>query len=239
MTRAGRILAWDGCINVRDLGGLPLSSGGETAYAVLVRADSLGGLSATGRQALREHGVSLVVDLRAEYECADDAAEPLPVCVRREPMDPRAEPVAWEWPSMRDAYLALLHRFRRELARTLTAFGEASGPVAVHCASGRDRTGLVCGMALWLAGVEPGAIGADHALSDESLASRNDAWFASAPDESERARRRRIATPAGHTLAGVLAEVEHREGIHAFLLDAGADPTALKRLTMRIRGEPA
>ena len=36
----GRVLRWDGCVNVRDLGGLPLAGGGETAYRVVVRADS-------------------------------------------------------------------------------------------------------------------------------------------------------------------------------------------------------
>lgn len=40
-----RILRWDGCVNVRDLGGLPLEGGGETAYRVVVRADWLPGLS--------------------------------------------------------------------------------------------------------------------------------------------------------------------------------------------------
>ena len=49
-----RGLRWDGCVNVRDLGGLPLAGGGgETAYRVIVRADWLPGLSDKGREALR------------------------------------------------------------------------------------------------------------------------------------------------------------------------------------------
>ena len=43
-----RVLRWDGCVNVRDLGGLPLADGGETAYRVVVRADWLPGLSEAG-----------------------------------------------------------------------------------------------------------------------------------------------------------------------------------------------
>jgi protein-tyrosine phosphatase len=107
----------------------------------------------------------------------------------------------------------------------------------VHCASGRDRTGIACGMALWLAGVEPDAIAADHALSDESLAPYNKVWFASAADERERARRRRIAAPAGRTLADVLEEVEQQEGIRPLLLRAGADAAALDWLVAGLRGE--
>ncbi len=43
-----RQLSWDGCHNVRDLGGLPLAAGGETRYRAVVRADSLGRLSEAG-----------------------------------------------------------------------------------------------------------------------------------------------------------------------------------------------
>jgi protein-tyrosine phosphatase len=228
------VLRWDGCVNVRDLGGLPIAGGGETAYRVVVRADWLPGLSDAGRQALVDYGVSLVVDLRAER---DRDELPLPVPVQSEPMDPRLVPAAWDWPSMREAYLGLADRFRGELARALTALGSAEPPAVVHCAGGRDRTGIACGMALWLAGVDPDTIAADHALSDESWAPFNAEWLAEAPDEPERERRRRISRPAGRTLAEVLEEIERREGIRQFLLGAGADGAALDRLVARLRGE--
>jgi protein-tyrosine phosphatase len=236
--RPERILRWDGCVNVRDLGGLPLAGGGETAHRVVVRADWLPGLTRAGRQALLDYGVSLVVDLRPDREHEDDGLDPLPVPVVRQAMDPRVLPVAWEWPSMKEAYLELADRFRGELARALSLLGGAEPPAAIHCAGGRDRTGIACGMALWLAGVEPDAIAADHALSDESWAPHNAAWLAQAPDETERERRQRVLRPAGRTLAEVLEEIEHTEGIRELLLGAGADEAALDRLVARLRGEP-
>lgn len=138
---------------------------------------------------------------------------------------------------MRDAYLALADHYRTELAQALTLLGDADPPAAIHCAGGRDRTGIACGMALWLAGVEPDVIAADHALSDESWAPHNEGWLAEAPDDEERERRRRIIQPAGRTLADVLAEIEEREGIRNRLLAAGADQAALDRLVARLRGE--
>jgi protein-tyrosine phosphatase len=231
-----RVLRWDGCVNVRDLGGLPLGGGAETAYRVVVRADSLPGLTDFGRQALVDYGVSLVVDLRGEHE-EDDIPDTVPVSVLKTPMNPRGLQAAWNWPSMREAYLELADHYRGQLARALTALGAAEPPAAIHCAGGRDRTGIACGMALWLAGVEPDVIAADHALSDESWAPYNDEWVSEAPDEEERERRRRVLRPAGRTLAEVLEEIEAREGIRNRLLAARAEPAALDRLVARLRGE--
>ena len=204
---------------------------------MVVRADWLPGLSDEGRRALVEYGVSLVVDLRPEREREDDGIDPLPVPVARQAMDPRPLPAAWDWPSMREAYLALADHYRAELAQALTLLGRAEPPAAIHCAGGRDRTGIACGMALWLAGVEPDTIAADHALSDENWAPHNEDWLAAAPDERERKRRLRILEPPGRTLAEVLEEIEARDGIRARLLGAGADESALDRLIARLRGE--
>ena len=122
-------------------------------------------------------------------------------------------------------------------AKTGIAKTTAEPPAAIHCAGGRDRTGIACGMALWLAGVEPDMIAADHGLSDASWEPYNDGWLAEAPDEGERERRRRILAPAGRTLAEVLEEIERREGVRDLLLGAGADEAALDRLVARLRGE--
>jgi protein-tyrosine phosphatase len=204
---------------------------------VVVRADWLPGLSEAGRQALVDYGVSLVVDLRPEREHENGGVNPLPVPVVRQAMDPRPVPDAWDWPSMREAYLALADHYRAELAQALTLLGDAEPPAAIHCAGGRDRTGIACGMALWLAGAEPDAIAADHALSDESWAPHNQDWLAQAADELERERRLRVVQPAGRTLVDVLGEIEQREGIRSLLLGAGADEVALDRLVARLRGE--
>jgi protein-tyrosine phosphatase len=67
-----RALQWEGCANVRDLGGVPLARGGETRYGVLVRADNVRRLTETGWSDLYEHGVRRIVDLRWREELAND-----------------------------------------------------------------------------------------------------------------------------------------------------------------------
>jgi protein-tyrosine phosphatase len=232
-----RVLRWDGCVNVRDLGGLPLADGGETAYRIVVRADALPWLTEAGRHALVSYGVSLVVNLRPQREDDENPTDALPVRVVRLAMDPRPVAAAWDWPTMREAYLGLADHYRAELAQALTLLGDADPPAAIHCAGGRDRTGIACGMALWLAGVEPDVIATDHALSDENLAVRSSDWLAQATSEEELERRRRVIQPPGRTLAEVLEEIEATEGIRARLLSAGADEAALDRLVARLRGE--
>ena len=43
-----RTLLWDGCCNIRDLGGLPTADGGETRFRAVVRADNVRLLSNEG-----------------------------------------------------------------------------------------------------------------------------------------------------------------------------------------------
>ena len=64
-----RHLSWDGCINVRDLGGL-----GRIRRRSLVRADALQHLTAKGWRALERHGIRTVIDLRNPDEIGEDAA---------------------------------------------------------------------------------------------------------------------------------------------------------------------
>ena len=66
-------LAWEGCLNVRDLGGLPTEDGRRTRAARCrpLRQRSRGCTDA-GWRALAEHGVTRIVDLRWPEELAED-----------------------------------------------------------------------------------------------------------------------------------------------------------------------
>lgn len=231
-----RVLVWDGCVNVRDLGGLPIEGGGETRYGVIVRADSIRGLTERGWAALAECGVRSAVDLRADEEVAEDPAGDAPIPVRRIPITPwEIAELAHDWPSMRVGYLALLEHFRMQFADAVSALATAEGPVVIHCQGGRDRTGLVVALALHLVGVDAETIALDHARSDENWGPFLDAWFAEAPTEAERERRRRIAQPAGRTMVDILAEVDGRYGgPRRYLLDSGASSSDLDNLVLRL-----
>lgn len=56
------------------------------------------------------------------------------------------------------SWAANLRFYPNKITRVLTAVVEAKGPVLVHCAGGRDRTGMICSMLLVLAGVTSEAV---------------------------------------------------------------------------------
>jgi hypothetical protein len=222
-----RGLVWDGCVNVRDLGGLPLEGGGETRFGVVVRADSIAGLTESGWQALEDYGVRAAIDLRGEHEFERTPARTIPLT--RIPITPFSGP-GWEWPSMLEAYLAVLEEFRPQFTTVVDALAAADPPALVHCQGGRDRTGLAVALILDAAGVVRTAIAEDHALSDASWAPHNPAWFEEATEPEEQARRRRVAAPAGETMVEVLAEVDRRYGGPAAYLGTESLDTVVLRL---------
>ncbi len=214
------------------MGGLPLEGGGDTAFGVVVRADSIRSLTDDGWRALVDYGVRKAVDLRSDWDSANDPPADIPIDIVRIPVYSNDVPVVAEWPSMQEAYAGLLGHFQTEFASAVAEIARSDGPVVVHCLVGRDRTGLVCGLMLRLVGVDLETIAADHALSDVYLEPWWQPWHDSAPDEETRRRRMRVTTMPEHAMADVLADVDPR----AYLVAGGATEEDLDTLVVRLRG---
>ena len=172
-----RDLDWDGCRNVRDLGGLPTADGGRIRPGALVRADSLQCLTARGWAALEAHGVRTVIDLRNDDEVGEDEApRPPGVTTVHFPLDGVEDTDFWDvWMHRPEFgtphyYRPWLKRFPERAAHVLEAIARAQpGGVVVHCVGGKDRTGLVTMLVLALAGVPPELAAEDYALSGERI----------------------------------------------------------------------
>lgn len=239
-----RELRWDGCLNVRDLGGHPTRDGRETCFGAVVRADSLFQLTAEGWRALVAYGIRTIVDLREDQERSDDAPRDGQVELVHAPFresDEKSARIEREFADLddrADVYRVFLRHFAGGVAVSLRAVASAApGGVAVHCVGGKDRTGLLAAFMLHLAGVDHEAIAADYAVSEERLRPREAEWLAEAQTEEERdIIRRRSRTPA-EAMLRVFADLEREYGsVEGYLRFAGAAESDFERVRRRLLG---
>lgn len=242
-----RHLAWDGCANVRDLGGHPTEGGGRTAFGAVVRADSVRRLTTAGWQQLVDYGIERIVDLRFRDELEADPAAEIPVEVVHVPVLP--DPASADWPEIdaigaaapddvaatRAVYLEFLDRYPAGFAQAISAVSAApTGGVLVHCLAGKDRTGLVSALLLRVAGVSAADVAADYALSEGNLAPLWQPWFDAAADELDRRRRLRMAATPAEAMESVLEELGQRGGEEEYLRNAGVTDDELHAVRTRL-----
>ena len=199
--------AWEGCLNGRDVGGLPASNGRRIRFGALLRSDSHSRLTAGGIAAVRAAGIGRILDLRwareTELEPSPFAGDPM---YRNEPL---IAELAEQGTTMPDAYRFLLDDNQRRIAEVFVRLGDAPpGPLAVHCSAGRDRAGVLVALALSVADVPPASIAADYARTDGC---------------------------SGDTILRTLNHLDTRHGgARAYLLTGGVTPAQLEQVRNRL-----
>lgn len=177
-------LELEGAVNVRDVGGLTTTDGRTTRPRALLRADNLQDLTAADVAALEAWGVRTVVDLRHPAEVEAHGPTPLSGRVTHREVSlipqvpdgeaaqaavPSREHRAGEHPThMEGFYLGYVEDAPDGIAEALRLIAD-DGPVLVHCAAGKDRTGVVVALALLLAGVTREEVVADYVRSAERI----------------------------------------------------------------------
>ena len=141
---------------------------------MLLRADNLQDLTPRDVSLLlQQRGVARVVDLRTGEEVSLEGPGPLVgrVDIRHRSLHPeagaRTDVVIT---SEADFYLGYLHDRPDSVVGALEDVASGSGAVLIHCAAGKDRTGVVVAMALAAAGVERDAIVADYVATGSRIA---------------------------------------------------------------------
>jgi protein-tyrosine phosphatase len=216
-----RRLNWEGCANVRDLGGLRTEDGRETVWGAVARGDTPDNLTPAGWDALIAHGVRTIVDLRNDDERTADAIRPAEIATVHVPLDGVEDTEFWaEWgtgPQFGTPlyYRPHLDRFPERNARAIAAVAQAEpGGVLIHCVGGTDRAGQIAMLLLALVGVAPEEIAADYVLSGddqaEFLASRG--------------------TSSTEVILSTLAEID----VEAYLLASGVRASELAAVRDRM-----
>jgi protein tyrosine/serine phosphatase len=184
-----RVLAWDGCMNVRDLGGLSTCDGRMTRWGAMVRSDTPARLTEAGWSTLYEYGIRTIITLRTHGMVEDELnvtprypdLEMVQLAIEditdQEFLQRWAASNLWGTPLyFKDA----LRRWPERHAAVISAIAQAQpGGVLFHCIRGNDRTGIITLLLLALVGVSPDDIIADYEISrpdperDELLAREN------------------------------------------------------------------
>jgi protein-tyrosine phosphatase len=233
-----RHLDWDGCFNVRDLGGLRTADGLETQMGRLVRADAVDGLTAAGWAAAARYGVRTIIDLRNDDEVsADTASRPDGIATVRLPLDGSNDRDFWNiWDSGHQFgtplyYQPHLERMPERSAAVISAIARADeGCIVFHCGGGRDRAGQIAMLVLSLAGVPHQEIAADYALSAERLRAR----YASQGQPDQQPALSAFLAERGTTAAEVLLATLAAVDVKSTLLQAGSTAEDIAAIRHRL-----
>lgn len=227
---------------------------------VLLRADNLQALSpADVRHLVDEEALEVVLDLRTDTEVDREGPGPITAepAVRIEhrslypdsggntDLDAAVKP--WgredeerlpdETPTVR-AYLSYLRRRPDSVVASIRTIARAGGAVLVHCAAGKDRTGVVVAMALDAGGVDREAIVADYVATEERI-HEIFARLVSSPTYREELKDDYPSThsPLAETMERFLALVDQDfGGAAAWLTAHGLAEADLERLRRRVSG---
>jgi protein-tyrosine phosphatase len=187
-------MAWielDGVVNARDLGGLPAGDGRRIAPSVLLRSDNLQDLSpADVARLVDDIGLTTVIDLRSTSELESEGPSPLDRVAAVEhvhlsvlpEVGKRTDVVAEALLLKRERdrsrypddvmcghYLGYLEDRPEAVTGAVRAIADAPGAALVHCAAGKDRTGVVIALTLSAVGVPAEEVIADYAATDERI----------------------------------------------------------------------
>jgi protein-tyrosine phosphatase len=249
----------DGAANTRDVGGLPTEDGGKIVPGRLLRSDNLQDLTAADIAKLTgELGLTTVVDLRSTAELHSEGPAPLDdvssVEHRHHPVLPeqgvatdavadvlltRGERDQSRYPdnAVTGHYLGYLEDRPDQVVDALRSVARARGAALVHCAAGKDRTGVVVALALSVAGVRPEAIAADYAATGDRTGPllarlrRSVTYSADLNRKSDEAHK-----PQAATMTAFLAELDHQfGGAAAWLIAHGLSEEDLTRLRTKLR----
>jgi protein-tyrosine phosphatase len=241
-------IALDGAVNARAV-----------VSRVLLRADNLQALSVRDvRRLVEQEAVEVVLDLRTDVEVELEGPGPMTAerSVRIEHRslypdsghntDLDADTVKpWgradehespdELPVVR-AYMSYLHRRPDSVVGAVRAIARADGAVLVHCAAGKDRTGVVVALALDATGVDRDTIVGDYLATAERIDAIMARLLSSSTYRAElEGSDARKHAPVPGTMERVLELVDERFGGSVAWLSAnGLDAPDLERLRRRL-----
>ena len=249
-TARDRSIEFELVFNVRDLGGLPVSSGGSIRRGHLYRGDGVHRLAGDDLERARGLGLRTVVDLRTAAEIERSRRFP----VEEHPVEWLHLPILHRmWSEddlvattgavdfLRERYLDMLGSGAESIARIVDLVADGT-PLLFHCAAGKDRTGVVAAVLLGLAGVPRDDIAADYHATAGAMAAFVDWLTVTYPEalDSMTSQPPEYLEAPQDAMATFLDEVDARYGsMEAYVLGLGVDAESIDALRAALVDQPA
>lgn len=222
--------------NLRDVGGMTTEDG-----SALLRGRLLRSAMPAARDTAPDGIVwppALVIDLRSDAE-----SEPIHPLARSGarivnlPLLSALRPESAPWEDLDGLYLVLLDDASMYLVELVREVGNATGTTLIHCAAGKDRTGVSIALLLRLVGVPREAVLEDYlatAAAEQAIGARL---------RKIAGRRHRATLPpaflavSSDAIEGVLDVWDsHEGGVHGWFRSVGGDDSAVERLRRTLIG---
>ena len=183
-----RHIDFDGIENFRDFGGYDTVHGRPLKRGLLYRSANHAYATDADLERMKTLGLAAIVDLRRSFEREREPSKRWPgfgaAVIENDILSDHADwadlmqgvTVDADWffndtlsynrrAPFEARHVDLFSRYFRTLAET-------DGAVVVHCAAGKDRTGLICALTHHVAGVHPDDIMADYLLTNDEARMR-------------------------------------------------------------------
>src|SRR6185312_4315316 len=158
-----RHIRLEGVGNFRDFGGYAARDGRRIKHKKLYRSAHHAMATDADLEAITALEIAVIVDLRRGEERERMPSRRHTAFAGRVIENETNDAIADPWMEFVRGSDASEGAFRRYLS----ALAEADGPVLIHCAAGKDRTGILAALTHHLMGVERDDIFADYLLTNE------------------------------------------------------------------------
>jgi len=239
-----RRLEFEGCANIRDLGGLPGEDGRVVRRGLLFRSMTPEHMTPADVARARELGIALVIDLRGRRfktsgALGEHPARRVTVGSRRSWRWDQEARIAFQNAAPETALPQVMDRLGRTFAAAVTHIARAEGPVLYHCRLGKDRTGVLSALLLKVLGVSDADVIDDYLQSADELERvrallRQAGEPVTPPEDATRLVRE---PPHREAMVALLARLEAEGGAYAFLRAQGVTRRDLLALKAKALGD--
>lgn len=217
--------------NIRDIGGMPATDGAVVKHDMVLRS----AMPAVGDQVPQTivWPPRLVIDLRSPGETED--VHPLDSHAARiinVPLLSALRPGAAPAEDLAGLYRVMVDYADLRLLELVREVSDADGPTLIHCAAGKDRTGVSIALLLRLIGVEREHVIADYLASEQARAAIAARLQQIAGSEHRATLPKQFFEVPVEAIESVLDYWDaHDGGTEGWLVGVGAENGLVERLT--------